>query len=44
MNCASDPDILEKLGSIEGSNLNTSEGPTVLVGFFKSARGQENKT
>lgn len=34
MNSASDPDSLEKPGGIEGSNLDTSECPTVLVGFF----------
>lgn len=34
MNSASDPDSLEKPDGIEGSNLDTSECPTVLVYFF----------
>lgn len=36
MNSASDPDSLEKPGGIEGSNLDTSECPTVLAGVFLS--------
>lgn len=41
MNSTSDPDSLEKPGDIEGSNMDTSECPTVLVGSSKSAFDQE---
>lgn len=44
MNSASDPDSLEKPDGIEGSNLDTLECPTVVVGFFKSVSDQETKT
>lgn len=46
MNSASDPDSLEKPDGIEGSNLDTSECPTVLVFIFlmKSASDQETRT